>query len=89
MVYNHLTAWSARTLHGSLGVNIQTLPKQTLINCIYTYEFKKQKQRWGQWEEGIAGTIIKDTWTKSGGGGREVGSAGVGGGRGEKAYNCN
>ena len=22
---------------------------------------------WGQWEEGIAGTIIKDTWTKSGG----------------------
>ena len=20
---------------------------------------------WGQWEEGIAGTIIKDTWTKS------------------------
>ena len=20
---------------------------------------------WGQWEEGIAGTTIKDTWTKS------------------------
>ena len=40
--------------------------------------------RWGQWEEGIAGTIIKDTWTKSGG------MVGVGGeGRGEKAYNCN
>ena len=42
----------------------------------------------GQWEEGIAGTIIKDTWTKSGGGwggwGREVGSAGVGGGKGRK-----
>ena len=31
---------------------------------------------WGQWEEGIAGTIIQDTWTKLGG--REVGSAGVG-----------
>ena len=41
--------------------------------------------RWGQWEEGIAGTIIKDTWTKSGGWwGREVGSAGVGGGKGRK-----
>ena len=42
---------------------------------------------WGQWEEGIAGTTIKDTWTKSGGGwwgwGREVGSAG-GGGKGRK-----
>ena len=37
---------------------------------------------WGQWEEGIAGTIIKDTWTKLGG---MVG----GEGRGEKAYNCN
>ena len=21
--------------------------------------------RWGQWEEGITGTTIKDTWTKS------------------------
>ena len=45
---------------------------------------------WGQWEEGIAGTIIKDTWTKSGGGGwwggREVGSAGVGGREGEKRH---
>ena len=48
---------------------------------------------WGQWEEGIAGAIIKDTWTKSGGDG---GSGGRGGfswggveGWGEKAYNCN
>ena len=48
---------------------------------------------WGQWEEGITGTIIKDTWTKSGGG---VGKGEGGGfswggveGRGEKAYNCN
>ena len=45
-------------------------------------------------EEGIAGTIIKDTWTKSGGGdgggggGRWV-QLGWGEGRGEKAYNCN
>ena len=47
----------------------------------------------GQWEEGIAGTIIKDTWTKSGGM-VEVGEGGGfswGGveGWGEKAYNCN
>ena len=43
---------------------------------------------WGQWEEGIAGTIIKDTWTKLGGWGwgREVGSAGVGGREGEKGH---
>ena len=44
---------------------------------------------WGQWEEGIAGTIMKDTWTKSGGMvgvGREVGSAGVGGREGEKRH---
>ena len=48
---------------------------------------------WGQWEEGITGTIMKDTWTKSGwmvgvgeGGGF---SWGGGEGRGEKAYNCN
>ena len=34
---------------------------------------------WGQWEEGIAGTIIKDTWTISGG------MAGVGGGKGRKS----
>ena len=48
---------------------------------------------WGQWEDGIAGTIIKDTWTKSGG----MVVAGEGGGfswggvegGGEKAYNCN
>ena len=48
---------------------------------------------WGQWEEGIAGTIIKDTWMKSGGGMVEVGEGGGfswGGveGWGEKAYNC-
>ena len=48
---------------------------------------------WGQWEEGIAGTIIKDTWTKSGGK-MEVGEGGGfswGGveGWGEKAYKCN
>ena len=48
---------------------------------------------WGQWEEGIAGTIIKDTWTKSRGR-VEVGEGGGfswGGvkGWGEKAYNCN
>ena len=45
---------------------------------------------WGQWEEGIAGTIIKDTWTKSGRGwwglGREVGSAGVRWRDGEKRH---
>ena len=46
----------------------------------------------GQWEEGIAGTIIKDTWTKWGG--VEVGEGGGfswGGveGWGEKAYNYN
>ena len=48
---------------------------------------------WGQWEEGIAGTIIKDTWTKSGGivGVGEGGGFSWGGveGWGEKAYNCN
>ena len=47
----------------------------------------------GQWVEGIPGTIIKDTWTKSGAmvGVREGGgfSWGGGEGRGEKAYNCN
>ena len=40
---------------------------------------------WGQWEEGITGTTIKDTWTKS----RErveVGSAGVGWRDGEKRH---
>ena len=45
---------------------------------------------WGQWEEGIAGTIIKDTWTKSGGvgwrWGREVGSVGVEWKDGEKRH---
>ena len=48
---------------------------------------------WGQWEEGIAGTIVKDIWTKSGG----MVEVGEGGGFswagveewGEKAYNCN
>ena len=49
---------------------------------------------WGPWEEGIAGTIKKDTWTKSGGlmgvGVGEGGGFSWGGeGRGEKAYNCN
>ena len=48
---------------------------------------------WGQWEEGIAGAIIKDTWTKSGGmvGVGNGGGFSWGGGevRGEKAYNCN
>ena len=39
---------------------------------------------WGQWEEGITGTTIKDTWTKSRG--REVGSAGVGFRDGEKGH---
>ena len=48
---------------------------------------------WGQWEEGITGTNIKDTWTKSRGR-VEVGEGGGfswGGveGWGEKAYNCN
>ena len=44
---------------------------------------------WGQSEEGIAGTIKKDTWTKWGGWwrwGREVGSAGVGWRNGEKRH---
>ena len=38
---------------------------------------------WGQWEEGIAGTIIKDTWTISGGmvGVREGGGFSWGRGR--------
>ena len=43
----------------------------------------------GQWEEGITGATIKDTWTKSRGrveGGREVGSAGVGWRDGEKRH---
>ena len=43
----------------------------------------------GQWEDGIAGTSIKDPWTKSGGGwkwGREVASAGVGWSDGEKRH---
>ena len=44
---------------------------------------------WGKWEEGIAGTIIKDTWTKSGGGDGEGGGRrwvqlGWGGGKGRK-----
>ena len=43
---------------------------------------------WGQWEEGIAGTIMKDTWAKSGGMvgvGEGGGFSCVGGeGRGEK-----
>ena len=45
--------------------------------------------RWGHWEEGIAGTIIKDTWTKSGGmvGVGEGGGFSQGGGReGEKRH---
>ena len=47
----------------------------------------------GQWEEGITGTTIKDTWTKPRGR-VEVGEGGGfswGGveGWGEKAYNCN
>ena len=44
---------------------------------------------WGQWEEGITGTTIKDTWTKSRGR-VEVGeggvSAGVGCMNGEKRH---
>ena len=48
---------------------------------------------WGQWEEGITRTTIKDTWTKS----RRRVEVGEGGGFiwggvegwGEKAYNCN
>ena len=47
---------------------------------------------WGQWEEGITGTTIKDTWTKSMGR-VEVGEGGWfswGGVEGwaEKAHNC-
>ena len=48
---------------------------------------------WGQWEEGIVGTTIKDTWTKSRvrveveeGGGF---CSGVVEGWGKRAYNCN
>ena len=44
---------------------------------------------WGQWEEGIAGTIIKDTWTNSGGmvGVGEGGGFSRGGGsEGEKMH---
>ena len=48
---------------------------------------------WGQWEEGISGTTIKDTGTKSRGR-VEVGKGGRFSwgnveGRGEKAYNRN
>ena len=48
---------------------------------------------WGQWEEGITGTTLTDTWTKSRGS-VEVGEGGRfiwGGveGLGEKAYYCN
>ena len=54
---------------------------------------QSNNSRGGQWEEGIAGTIIKDTWTKSRGR-VEVGEGGGfswGGveGWGEKAHNCN
>ena len=44
--------------------------------------------RWGQWEEGIAGTIIKDTWTKVGGmvGVGEGGGFSGGGREGEKRH---
>ena len=48
---------------------------------------------WGQWEEGITGTSIKDTGTKSRGmvGVGEGGGFSWGGVEGwrEKAYNCN
>ena len=48
---------------------------------------------WGQWGEGIIGTTIKDTWTKSRGRVEvgERGGFGWGGveGWGEKAYNFN
>ena len=48
---------------------------------------------WGQWEEGITGTTVKDTWTKSRGRVEEGEGGGFswGGveGWGEKAYNCN
>ena len=46
---------------------------------------------WGQWEEGITGITIKDTWTKSRGRVGEGGGFSWGGveGGGEKAYNCN
>ena len=48
---------------------------------------------WGQWEEGITGTSIKDTWTKSMarvevGEGGEFSWGGVEA-WGENAYNCN
>ena len=47
----------------------------------------------GQWDEGITGTTIKDTWTKSRGRvdvGEEGGfSWGGVEGWGERAYNCN
>ena len=42
---------------------------------------------WVQWEEGIAGTIIKDTWKKSGGMVGEGGGFSWGGRReGEKRH---
>ena len=44
---------------------------------------------WGQWEEGITGTTIKDTWTKSRGWvevGEGEGSAGVGWRDGKKRH---
>ena len=48
---------------------------------------------WGQCEEGITGTTLKDTWTKSRGSVEvgEGGGTGWGGveGRGENADNCN
>ena len=39
---------------------------------------------WGQWEEGIAGTSIKDTWTKQRGLGLRVGVDGAAESRGRK-----
>ena len=42
---------------------------------------------WEQWEEGIAGTIMKDTWTKLGGRVGEGGGFSRGRGReGEKRH---
>ena len=45
----------------------------------------------GQWREGVTGTTIKDTWTKSRGRVGEGGGFSWGWveGWGEKAYNCN
>lgn len=41
-MYDHLTHWT-RTSHGNLGPSVQTLAKQTLVDCIYLPEQRGKK----------------------------------------------